>query len=135
MLNFDHVHDVSVGSLGKYRHEEDVRGIVVKNCTLSGTDNGVRIKTWPGSDSSSASGMLFQDIIMNNVKNPIIIDQRYCDRSSKCTKEVGFIRHISSVQISPFFYIYISCSIWYLINKYECAAIACKDQQRLLRKH
>ncbi|KAF5465442.1 hypothetical protein F2P56_015452 [Juglans regia] len=94
-------HGISVGSLGKYRHEEDVRGIVVKNCTLTGTDNGVRIKTWPGSDSSSASGMLFQDIIMNNVKNPIIIDQRYCERSSKCKKAP------SRVKISNVYYINI----------------------------
>ncbi|KAB1213940.1 hypothetical protein CJ030_MR5G017203 [Morella rubra] len=79
-------HGISVGSLGKYHNEEDVRGIIVKNCTLTGTQNGVRIKTWPGSDPSAAFGMLFQNIVMNYVRNPIIIDQGYCAGSHGCNK-------------------------------------------------
>lgn len=68
----------SVGSLGKYMNEEDVSGVSVRNCTVSGTTNGVRIKTWPGSPPSQASNFTFEDIIMHNVSNPIIIDQHYC---------------------------------------------------------
>ncbi|XP_043721194.1 exopolygalacturonase-like [Telopea speciosissima] len=75
-------HGISVGSLGKYDDEKEVNGITVKNCTLSNTDNGVRIKTWPGSPPGRASGFIFDDIIMNNVQNPIIIDQQYCSGSS-----------------------------------------------------
>ncbi|XP_040999905.1 exopolygalacturonase-like [Juglans microcarpa x Juglans regia] len=96
-------HGISVGSLGKYPHEEDVRGIYVKNCTFTGTDNGVRIKTWPGSDLSAASGMLFQDLIMNNVKNPIIIDQGYCGGS----KSRGCNKSPSRVKISTVHYVNI----------------------------
>lgn len=67
-----------MGSLGKEDGEEDVWGLVIKNCTVKGTTNGVRIKTWPGSPPSRASNITFQDITMDDVANPIIIDQQYC---------------------------------------------------------
>ncbi|CAL2236931.1 unnamed protein product [Prunus armeniaca] len=72
-------HGISIGSLGKYKDEKDVTGIIVKNCTLTNTDNGVRIKTFPDSPSpSTASGIHYEDIIMVNVSNPILVDQLYC---------------------------------------------------------
>jgi len=40
-------HGINTGSLCKYKEEEFVKGITVKGCTLKGTVNGVRIKTWP----------------------------------------------------------------------------------------
>ncbi|KAM7257229.1 hypothetical protein ACFE04_012970 [Oxalis oulophora] len=70
-------HGLSIGSLGKYEDEGDVKGIIIKNCTLISTDNGLRIKTYGGSQPSQASNIIFQDIIMKGVKNPIIIDQEY----------------------------------------------------------
>ncbi|KAL3812956.1 hypothetical protein ACJIZ3_014224 [Penstemon smallii] len=76
-------HGISVGSLGKRPNEGDVAGLIVSNCTLVGTTNGIRIKTYAASDPSRASGMLFKDIIMNNVKNPIIIDQNYGSNAQK----------------------------------------------------
>ncbi|ERN07078.1 hypothetical protein AMTR_s00019p00068350 [Amborella trichopoda] len=48
-------HGISVGSLGKFPKKEDVQGIHVENCTIRDTTNGLRIKTWAGSASSSAS--------------------------------------------------------------------------------
>ncbi|KAM1742306.1 exopolygalacturonase-like [Malus sylvestris] len=93
-------HGISVGSLGKYEHENDVKGITVKKTTFLNTDNGIRIKSWPGSGPSLASGMVFKDLIMQNVRNPIIIDQEYC--AGGCDKNQP-----SRVQISNVHYINI----------------------------
>lgn len=71
-------HGISVGSLGRYHDEQPVNGVTVRNCTLKNTMNGVRVKTWPDSPSGVASDMTFEDIIMDNVSNPILIDQKYC---------------------------------------------------------
>nr|DAD38142.1 TPA_asm: hypothetical protein HUJ06_008783 [Nelumbo nucifera] len=92
-------HGISVGSLGKYPDEQDVNGITVKNCTLVNTDNGLRIKTWPGSPPSQASNIVFQDIIMENVSRPIIINQQYCASTSSCTN-----KEPSNVKISNVFF-------------------------------
>ena len=80
-------HGISVESLGKYQSEEPVSRIRVTGATLSNTDNGVRIKTWPASSSGVASDILFKDVVMNNVANPIIIDQNYCP-NSQCSNRV-----------------------------------------------
>lgn len=81
-------HGISIGSLGKYQKEDPVSGINISNCTLSDTSNGVRIKTWPNSPSpGTASDIHFENIIMNNVGNPILIDQEYCPWNL-CNKQV-----------------------------------------------
>jgi len=81
----------SVGSLGRYPNEKDVNGLVVKDCKISGTTNGIRIKTWANSPGlSAATNMTFENIIMNNVTNPIIIDQSYCPFSS-CISNVSLL--------------------------------------------
>lgn len=80
-----------MGSLGKYSAEKDVVGVRVKNCTINGTQNGVRIKTWPGSPASKASSFWFEDIVMINVSNPIIIDQEYCPWSTCTSSKVSVL--------------------------------------------
>ncbi|CAN0915542.1 unnamed protein product [Linum grandiflorum] len=71
-------HGIAVGSLGRYANEGPVKGIFVRNCTLKGTTNGVRIKSWPDMEVCDVSDIHFEDIILEDVFNPIIIDQVYC---------------------------------------------------------
>ncbi|XP_019188548.1 PREDICTED: exopolygalacturonase-like [Ipomoea nil] len=70
-------HGISIGSLGKRERETDVNGVTVRNCTLIGTTNGARIKTYRASPQLKASRIIFEDLILDNVTNPIIIDQDY----------------------------------------------------------
>ncbi|ONK63350.1 uncharacterized protein A4U43_C07F14140 [Asparagus officinalis] len=79
-------HGISVGGLGKYMDDKDVIGVKVNNCTISNTQNGIRIKTWPGSQPGRASNFKFEDIIVNNVSRPIIIDQEYCPKKTCSNK-------------------------------------------------
>jgi len=80
------IHD-SIGSLGKYPDEIEVNGIRVQTCTLIGTTNGLRIKSWPDKYPGAATNINFNDITMENVKNPIIIDQEY-ECFPNCQKKV-----------------------------------------------
>ncbi|KAL0381149.1 UNVERIFIED_CONTAM: Polygalacturonase [Sesamum angustifolium] len=67
-------HGISVGSLGGYASEKDVQGIYVKNCTFIGTQNGVRVKTWPSAPAQlTVSDLHFEDLIMDNRPSSIKI--------------------------------------------------------------
>ncbi|KAF8400675.1 hypothetical protein HHK36_013975 [Tetracentron sinense] len=61
----------------------DVR---VDGAFLSNTENGLRIKTWQGG-SGFARKITFQNVLMENVSNPIIIDQYYCDSLQPCPNQ------------------------------------------------
>ncbi|KAL4310602.1 hypothetical protein GQ457_01G003160 [Hibiscus cannabinus] len=91
-------HGISIGSIGKNKDEKNVAGVSVTKCTLRETDNGVRIKTWQSPNAAIVSNVLFQDIIMEKVRNPIIIDQTYCP-SASCNDQTA-----SNVQIKDVTY-------------------------------
>uniref|UniRef100_A0ACD5U3X1 Uncharacterized protein n=1 Tax=Avena sativa TaxID=4498 RepID=A0ACD5U3X1_AVESA len=70
---------ISVGCLGRYKDEKDVTDVIVKDCVLKSSTNGVRIKTYEDAvKSMTASNLTFENIKMDDVANPIIIDQNYC---------------------------------------------------------
>ncbi|CAJ1948708.1 unnamed protein product [Sphenostylis stenocarpa] len=73
-------HGISVGSLGKNNSYETVEEVHVRNCSFNGTTNGARIKTWPGG-SGYARKITFEEIILQDVKNSIIIDQYYGNKN------------------------------------------------------
>ncbi|XP_039041304.1 polygalacturonase-like [Hibiscus syriacus] len=90
-------HGISIGSLGAGNSAAYVSNVIVNKATFRDTTNGVRIKTWQGG-SGYAKNIRFQNIVMNNVSNPIIIDQNYCDKRKPCRKQV------SAVQVSDVLY-------------------------------
>ncbi|CAH8354807.1 unnamed protein product [Eruca vesicaria subsp. sativa] len=115
-------HGISIGSLGDDNSKAFVSGVTVDGAKLSGTYNGVRIKTYQGG-SGTARNIIFQNIQMDNVKNPIIIDQDYCDKS-KCTEQKSAVqvkdvvyRNISGTSASDMA-ITLNCS-----KNYPCQGI------------
>nr|TKS07440.1 hypothetical protein D5086_0000113530 [Populus alba] len=121
-------HGISIGSLGKESQEAGVRDVTVKTTTFTGTENGLRIKTWGRPSSGFATNILFQHIVMNNVKNPILIDQNYCPGNKNCPGQA------SGVKISDVTYqdihgtsatelaVKFDCS-----RKYPCTGIKLQD--------
>lgn len=67
----------SIGSLGNHNTHACVSNVTVRDSVIKVSDNGVRIKTWQGG-SGAVSGVTFSNIHMDNVRNPIIVDQFYC---------------------------------------------------------
>ncbi|KAL2924924.1 Exopolygalacturonase [Bienertia sinuspersici] len=63
---------------GKYPHEQDINGLYVTNCTISGTSNGVRIKTWANSPGrSAATNMRFENILMKHTPSRVRLSNIY----------------------------------------------------------
>ncbi|KAM2874271.1 hypothetical protein COP2_017570 [Malus domestica] len=76
-------HGISVGSLGAQGAYETVEEVFVGNCTFTESMYGARIKTWQGG-SGYARNIHFQHIHLREAKNPIIIDQFYCNGRHDC---------------------------------------------------
>ncbi|KAJ1380159.1 Pectin lyase fold/virulence factor [Sesbania bispinosa] len=114
-------HGISIGSLGEDNSEAQVSNVVVNRATLTGTTNGVRIKTWQGG-SGYARNIKFLNIAMRNVTNPIIINQNYCDQEEPCKKQD------SAVQLSNVMYQNIrGTSASEVAIKFDCSkTVPCK---------
>ncbi|BFG38120.1 hypothetical protein CerSpe_243940 [Prunus speciosa] len=89
-------HGISVGSLGEDGAYETVEEVHVRNCTFNGTKNGARIKTWQGG-SGYVKGISFENITLIGAKNPIIIDQYYCDKNGRNCKPSASAVNVSNV--------------------------------------
>lgn len=67
----------------------------VRDSVIKESDNGVRIKTWQGG-SGAVTGITFSNVHMDNVRNPIIIDQFYC-LSKECSNQTSGV-FVSGIQ-------------------------------------
>ncbi|WOL04246.1 hypothetical protein Cni_G12967 [Canna indica] len=94
-------HGISIGSLGKGNSAGMVTGVVLDTAMITGTTNGLRIKTWQGG-SGYVKSVRFENVKMIGVKNPIIINQFYCDSPITCKNQT------SAVKISEVIYRNIS---------------------------
>ncbi|KAJ6434947.1 hypothetical protein OIU84_000234 [Salix udensis] len=93
-------HGISVGSLGKDGQYDTVEEVHVRNCSFTGTQNAARIKTWPGG-SGYARKISYEKITLVASKNPIIIDQHYCDGVRNCRNSSTALQ-VSDVTYSSF---------------------------------
>ncbi|XWS22610.1 hypothetical protein CRYUN_Cryun29cG0051000 [Craigia yunnanensis] len=80
------VHTDCIGSLGKDSSTGIVTKVVFDTAFLRETTNGARIKTWQGG-SGYVRGVRFKNMRMEDVANPIIIDQFYCDSPTTCQNQ------------------------------------------------
>ncbi|KAK1378617.1 Polygalacturonase [Heracleum sosnowskyi] len=85
-------HGISIGSLGWTLQEPGVQNVTVKTVTFTGTENGVRIKTWARPSHGFVKGVLFQHLQMVNVQNPVIIDQNYCPGEKNCPRQASNLK-------------------------------------------
>lgn len=92
-------HGISIGSLGKPSSSAAapaaapacVTNVTVRNCVIRRSDNGVRIKTWQGG-AGAVTAVTFAGIRMDDVRNPIIIDQYYCLGPKSCPNATSAVR-------------------------------------------
>ncbi|GAY67945.1 hypothetical protein CUMW_260360 [Citrus unshiu] len=73
-----------VAALAKSCMRAGVQNVTVKTVTFTGTENGLRIKSWGRPSTGFARNILFQHALMKNVDNPIVIDQNYCPDNKNC---------------------------------------------------
>ncbi|CAH8361492.1 unnamed protein product [Eruca vesicaria subsp. sativa] len=90
-------HGISIGSLGNHNSKGIVTKVVLDFAFLKETTNGLRIKTYQGG-SGYVKGVRFSNVLMQDVSNPILIDQFYCDNPTSCQNQT------SAVKISQIMY-------------------------------
>ncbi|MFQ6665907.1 hypothetical protein Gotur_032461 [Gossypium turneri] len=74
-------HGISIGSLGAGNSAAYVSNVIINKATLSGTDNGVRIKTWQTS-AVQVSNVLYQNIRGTSASN--VAMKFDCSQSVPC---------------------------------------------------
>ncbi|RRT40771.1 hypothetical protein B296_00057600 [Ensete ventricosum] len=96
----------SIGSLGANNTRAHVSKVLVDKVVLKGTTNGVRIKTWQvrrrrrrrergfKGGHGYAKHIIFQNVFMHDVRNPIVINQNYCDSRIPCHEQVGTCMYV-----------------------------------------
>ncbi|GAA0167020.1 hypothetical protein Leryth_015026 [Lithospermum erythrorhizon] len=87
-------HGISIGSLGMRNSQACVSNITVKDSEIKHSDNGLRIKTWQGG-FGGVSKVTFNNIRMDTVRNPLIIDQYYCN-TKNCPNQTSAV-YISNI--------------------------------------
>ncbi|KAG6394807.1 hypothetical protein SASPL_145397 [Salvia splendens] len=85
-------HGISIGSLGWELNEAGVENVTVKSCVFSGTQNGVRIKTWARHSNGFVKNIYYEDLTMVNAENPIVIDQNYCPNNQNCPDQSSGVK-------------------------------------------
>ncbi|XP_042030028.1 polygalacturonase-like [Salvia splendens] len=110
---------------GHCSNPTDLRDIFI----LLDTDNGLRIKTFGPSPPGLVSDITFKNNTLNNVYNPIIIDQHYCPGSeceggdsSVAIRGVKFIdiRGSSSTEVG----VKIDCTKWHPCSGIELKRVS-----------
>jgi len=71
-----HGHGISIGS----GTAVGIHNMLVRHCTLDGTDNGIRIKSMRGA-GGPVDNVRYTDIQMKNVANAIVLDLNYVDNN------------------------------------------------------
>ncbi|KAM6546910.1 hypothetical protein CsatB_027646 [Cannabis sativa] len=109
-------HGISIGSLAKDMNEEGVQNVTVKQVVFTGTQNGIRIKSWAKPSKGFVESVHFSNIVMRNVQNPIIIDQNYCPSHVNCPD------HASGIKIKDITYENIKgTSATTIATKFDCS--------------
>ncbi|XP_015084093.1 polygalacturonase-like [Solanum pennellii] len=85
-------HGVSIGSLARNYNEDGVQNVTLINSVFTGSDNGLRIKSWARASTGFVTNINYQNIMMKNVDNPIIIDQNYCPNNQGCPSQASGIK-------------------------------------------
>ncbi|KAK1270005.1 hypothetical protein QJS04_geneDACA006170 [Acorus gramineus] len=65
---------------------------MVKTAVFTGTQNGLKIKTWGRPSDSYVKGVVFEHAMMQNVQNPIIITQNYCPGNKNCPDQYSRVK-------------------------------------------
>ncbi|KAG6409351.1 hypothetical protein SASPL_127390 [Salvia splendens] len=116
-------HGISIGSLGKYQKEKDVKGIRVEGCIFNNTTNGIRVKTFRSSPvNTRVSDLHFIDLTMVNAANPIIFDQNYCP-NKQCPSGLPGSVKISGVEINNV----TGTSATQDVITFNCSSQACQN--------